>query len=63
VKTLPAEVDCYLEGITAIGLKGILLAIHEAGYYEMQLDFRGCERNVLVPIARAVIVFAGRADQ
>lgn len=54
---IPSKVSVFNRTLEVKGKAGILVAINEAGFYEINMDVNARNHTVLFPIADTVVIF------
>lgn len=55
---IPAKVSLYCPLIDAKGSPATLVAVHQTGYYQLEISVKGQSHTLFVPVAHAAVLFA-----
>ena len=54
---IPSKVSVFNRTLELKGKAGLLVAVNDLGFYEVNLDFKDRNHTVLFPIAETVLIF------
>ena len=55
---IPGKVSLYCPLLDAKGTTGVLVAVNDSGYYQLDVTIKGRRHTVFAPIAGSAVVFA-----